>query len=86
MKDERDRLYDAVKEIETTAHKVASRHSEECEIGSIARYVEHSMHGIGHQIAPQRDCNHTGPAQVTTDAYRKNWETIFGTPMTAGKA
>ena len=72
MKDERDKIYDAVKAAEGAAHEVASEHGEGCEFGAMARHVERTMHGLAHQIAPERGCE--GPAQVATPAYRQNWE------------
>jgi len=49
MKDERDKIYDAVKAAEGAAHEVASEHGEGCEFGAMARHVERTMHGLAHQ-------------------------------------
>ncbi len=86
MKDERDRLYDALKQTEGIAEEVAQAHGDGCIVHQMAEHVGSACHGLAHQIAPERPCTASGPVQVATQAYRDGWETIFGKRISPGQA
>jgi hypothetical protein len=53
--------------------KEAKTHAEACPVGQALTSVADFLEAM------------TGPAQVATEAYRQNWETIFGKPVEAGQ-
>ncbi len=61
--------------------RVADDHkTHDCDTTPILRAVSGA---VRHAV---RDSGHKGPAQVATDAYRENWQTLFGKKAPVGQA
>jgi len=59
--------------------RIETRHRDpECPIGNIMREIQK-------QRAPA-EASRSGPAQVATPEYRKNWTSIFGAKQAVGQA
>lgn len=78
---ERKDLEAALAITEAIADVVADAHEDCCPIGGIARAISHEAGEARRSMATSN-----GPAQVATDTYRRNWETIFGKAQPYGQA
>lgn len=54
-------------------------------LGSNSFHLEERRDGE-YAIKPVFDSGHKGPAKVVTDAYRSNWDSIFGNKQPVGEA
>jgi hypothetical protein len=66
------------------AHRVAEQHDHGCPIGSVAREVRNGCHEVIETL--QEFAGGKGPPQVSNNAYRRGWETIFGKAKEVGQA
>ena len=64
--------------IEEVGEALIAQHGERCGL----HHVGHAMVGAANKIRATSG----GPAQVATDAYRQNWDTIFGGRVAVGQA
>lgn len=70
---ERKSLEQVLIATEVIADVVAKQHDECCDIGAIARVIRKEAREARESMAAGN-----GPAQVATDEYRRNYDTIFG--------
>jgi len=78
---DKDDLIKALMTTEKVADDIASQHSDDCFIGEAARTIRDSCRDA-HQILAAG----SGPAQVATENYRRNWDGIFGAKSSWGQA
>ena len=75
---------DQKKMLETAAQsadRIADSHSPTCGTGQLMRLI-----GDSARAALGGGAARSGPAQVATEAYRQNWDTLFGSKQTVGQA
>lgn len=77
---DKDDLLKALKHTEELAGEVAEQHDHDCPIGEVASAVRDGCREAHELLAG------SGPAQVATDNYRRNWDTIFGGRQQWGQA
>lgn len=88
MSDEKDdkKEHDAIDKLldygESLCDEVIQEHEEECGLHKIATGLKQECQGLRLENARSR----SGPAMVSSRAYRSGWETLFGSKVKKGDA
>jgi hypothetical protein len=72
---------EALEQTAVMAHSITEDHNHGCPVGQVARIVRDACIDARESLAAG-----SGPAQVATDDYRRNWDTIFGAKQSWGQA
>lgn len=78
MNDDQRKMLEVVAQ---AAENTAREHQPSCGTAKLMKIIGDAARGaLGSESA------RSGPAQVATEAYRQNWDTLFGSKQTVGQA